>query len=74
MSKLLGTLFELNISSLVIDDFLEFQIDKKFNYWNTATVNFMGWIIIVKKILFSSMFLFAAIWGGSKGEISKTHL
>jgi hypothetical protein len=63
VSTLLGTPFELSISSEEVDNFLLDRMDKKLSYWAGCKLNLTRQTVIGNTVLLLAMLYFLAIWG-----------
>lgn len=59
------------MSSLATDELLKAKIDKKLKYWNTTNINTTWRSVIANRILLSSIFFFATLWGDIKVGMAK---
>ena len=71
MSKLLGTLFGLNLNTPDVDKFLYNKISKKLDYWSTMKLSLGGRIVICNQVLLSTLWFFITVWGGSNKILNK---
>jgi hypothetical protein len=61
LGKLLGAVFDLELSTADVDEFLETKIVKKLNYWCSTKMHVTGRGIIVNGVLLSTTYFFLAI-------------
>jgi len=71
VSKLLGSIFGLNLDTSNVDKFLLDHIHKKLEFWCTIKINTAGRTIVINHVLLSSLFFFIAIWAGSQAGVGK---
>ena len=71
VSKLLGALFGLSLTTTDVDSFLHDKLTKKLIHWNAAKINPTDRCIVANSMLLSSTFFFLSVWGGSKRGVKK---
>ena len=63
LSKLLGTLFGLNLNTPDIDQFLYAKIFKKLDYWSTMKLSLAGIVVICNHVFLSTLLFFNMVGG-----------
>ena len=71
LSKLLGTPFGLNLKIQDVGKFLYRKISKKLDYWSTMKLSLAGVAVICNQVLFSTLWFFITVWGGSNKIINE---
>lgn len=71
LSKLLGTLFGLNLDTNDVDYFLYSKISKKLDYGSTMKLSLMGRAVIYNQMLIFTLWIFITVQGGSNKILSK---
>lgn len=71
LSKLLGVVFGMDLTSSDANAFLQLRIDRAMIHWRTAKMNACGRAVIINGILLSGLWFFLSIWGGTKAGIAK---
>jgi hypothetical protein len=72
VSKLLGTVFGMNLQAVdIIDTFLKEQVEKRLQYWSTAKLNTTRCGVIVNSVLLSGLIFFVLVWRGTQAGIKK---
>ena len=71
LPKLLGTLFGLNLDTKDGDQFLYNKIIKKLEHWSNMKLSLAERIVICNQMLFSKLWFFITVWGGSNKILRK---
>jgi hypothetical protein len=71
ISKLLGTVFGVDLDTGNIDEFLMQKIRKKLCYWTTTHLSLSGRVTIINQVLLATLWYFITIWQGSKRVLGK---
>ncbi len=61
--KLLGVLFGLNLNAKEVDFFFIEKLWKKFKYYNTIHLPFIGRVVVVNFVLASTQWFFIRVLG-----------
>ena len=69
--KLLGTPFGIDPSSDCIDQFLISRVTKKLSYRTAQKLSLVGRALIVKQVLFSTLWIFVSVWQGTVKALAK---
>jgi hypothetical protein len=71
MSKLLSTIFGIDLETYDIDKFLMGKIRKKLSYWTTTHLSLSGRVTIINQVLLATLWYFITAWHGSRGVLRK---
>ena len=71
ITKLLGTPFNLSLSTTDSDQFLIDKVKSKLTYWSTTKLSLAARRLIVNQVLMSTLWYFIGIWAGSREAIKQ---
>ena len=71
VSKLLGAIFGLSLSTANVDNFLHAPLVKKLTHWSSTRINPTGREMVPNNVILSSLFFYLFIWGGTKKRVGR---